>query len=68
MVSKPQILLLDEPTSALDPASAQRVLDCLTTLNHQDKLTVIMVNHHPQQLRQFAQRIIRLESGRLING
>ena len=66
-VLKPKILLLDEPTSALDPASAQRVLDGLTTLNHQDKLTVIMVNHHPQQLRQFAQQIIRLESGRLIN-
>jgi D-methionine transport system ATP-binding protein len=63
---KPQILLLDEPTSALDPASAHRVLDCLTTLNHRDQLTVVMVNHHPQQLRQFAQRIIRLESGRLI--
>ena len=64
-ILKPKILLLDEPTSALDPQLAQRVMDCLTRLNHQDKLTVIMVNHHPHHLRQFAQRIIRLESGQL---
>ncbi|MEB3161258.1 MAG: ATP-binding cassette domain-containing protein [Synechocystis sp.] len=65
-ILKPNILLLDEPTSALDPESAQRVLDGLTTLNQQGTLTVIMVNHHPQQLRQFAQRVIYLESGRLM--
>jgi D-methionine transport system ATP-binding protein len=65
-IVQPRVLLLDEPTSALDPESAQRVLDCLTTLNHRDKLTVIMVNHHPDHLRQFAHRIIRLESGRVM--
>ncbi|MEB3227550.1 MAG: ATP-binding cassette domain-containing protein [Synechocystis sp.] len=65
-IVQPQILLLDEPTSALDPDAAQRVLACLTTLNHRDQLTVIMVNHHAEQLRQFAHRIIRLESGRLM--
>jgi D-methionine transport system ATP-binding protein len=64
-IVKPRILLLDEPTAALDPPLAQQVIDNLITLNHQDQLTVIMVNHHPQQLRHFAQRIIRLEAGQL---
>jgi ABC-type methionine transport system ATPase subunit len=64
-ILKPRILLLDEPTAALDPPLAQQVLDNLIILNHQEQLTVVMVNHHPQQLRHFAQRIIQLEAGQL---
>jgi D-methionine transport system ATP-binding protein len=64
-ILKPRILLLDEPTAALDPPLAQQVLDNLIILNHQEQLTVVMVNHHPQQLRHFAQRIIQLEAGKL---
>jgi len=64
-IVQPKILLLDEPTAALDPPLAQQILATLRQLNEQNRLTLVMVNHHPQQLRHFAQRIIRLESGQL---
>jgi len=45
LVRQPRLLLLDEPTSALDPAAEEGVLQLLTRLNAQDRLTLLFVTH-----------------------
>jgi D-methionine transport system ATP-binding protein len=62
----PRILLLDESTAALDPALAQKVLQQLKLLNEETGTTIIMVNHNPEYLEVFAERIICLEAGQLV--
>src|SRR5258708_36371478 len=47
LVSRPLVLLADEPTGNLDSATAKDVLDLLTALVAQEKLTLVMVTHDP---------------------
>lgn len=61
----PRILLLDEPTAALDPALARKVLKKLKLLNEENGTTIIMVNHTPEYLEAFVERIVCLEGGQL---
>lgn len=61
----PRILLLDEPTAALDPALAQRVLTQLKLINQENGTTMVMVNHTPEYLENFCQRIFTLCQGEL---
>ncbi|AIE72649.1 MULTISPECIES: ATP-binding cassette domain-containing protein [unclassified Synechocystis] len=65
MMLSPRVLLLDEPTSALDPALAQRVLAQLKLINRENGTTMVMVNHTPEYLEDFCQRIFTLCEGEL---
>lgn len=66
IVSRPPIILADEPTGNLDRRTGAEVMKLLTTLNHQG-ITVIMVTHS-NEYAHYAQRLIRLSDGRLVNG
>lgn len=65
LVMKPQLLLLDEPTSALDSDRAQQLMETLINLNQTDKTTIIMVNHQQALVKDFAQRVLRLQGGQI---
>lgn len=67
LILNPSILLLDEPTSALDIGLANQLLDKLNSLCASDGLTVMMVNHQLSWIRQFANKIIYLQSGKIID-
>ncbi|MDR1384913.1 MAG: ABC transporter ATP-binding protein [Planctomycetaceae bacterium] len=62
LISDPQILLADEPTGNLDLNSAREVLQLLRELNHEKKVTVVMVTHD-LSIAQQADRVIRLIDG-----
>ena len=62
----PTILLADEPTGNLDSETGQRVLDLLLTLNRQEGTTLVLVTHDPA-LSRLADRIIRLQDGRIVD-
>jgi putative ABC transport system ATP-binding protein len=62
---RPPVLLADEPTGNLDSANGQHVLNLLLTLNAQEGTTLVLVTHD-QELAAHAQRIIRLEDGRVV--
>jgi putative ABC transport system ATP-binding protein len=66
IVNRPPIILADEPTGNLDRRTGAEVMKLLTTLNHEG-ITVIMVTHSTEYA-DYAQRLIRLSDGRLVNG
>ncbi|MDY6782822.1 MAG: ATP-binding cassette domain-containing protein [Cyanobacteriota bacterium] len=66
LVMEPKILLLDEPTSALDIGTATRVLQGLHDESDRIPTAILMVNHHLEQLESWCDRVLYLESGRLL--
>lgn len=65
VVTDPTILLADEPTGDLDRDSADQVLELLGRLNSELGKTILMVTHDPHAA-ESAQRVVRLDKGRLI--
>ena len=64
LARRPRVLLLDEPTAALDPDAVARV-ETLLRARLADGMAVLLVTHAGEQARRLAQRIFRLEQGRL---
>ena len=64
--NNPPIILADEPTGNLDPQSSQQVMDLLLSLNRHFNTTIVIVTHNPE-IAQRANRIIRIESGQIVN-
>ena len=58
-------MLADEPTGNLDDTSATLVLDLLASLPAEHECTLIVVTHN-QSVASRADRVVRIESGRLI--
>ncbi|GAP42312.1 ABC-type lipoprotein export system, ATPase component [Lentimicrobium saccharophilum] len=65
VVANPHLILADEPTGNLDSAHGEEVMNLLASLN-QNGTTIIMVTHS-QRDAEYAQRIIRLFDGQVIN-
>jgi putative ABC transport system ATP-binding protein len=64
LVNDPKILLCDEPTGNLDRKTGFQIMDILCDLQKKGK-TVILVTHDPK-IAEYAQRIIRLDDGRIV--
>ncbi len=64
LARRPRVLLLDEPTAALDPDAVARV-ETLLRARLADGMALLIVTHAGEQARRLAQRIFRLEQGRL---
>lgn len=65
LASKPAIILADEPTGNLDTKTGLDVLGLLKTTCHKYNQTLIMITHN-QDIAQTADRIIRIEDGRIV--
>ena len=61
----PDVLLLDEPTSALDPEMVQDVLSVIKSFVHTG-ITIIMATHEMNFAKNFADRIIFLSDGKIV--
>jgi putative ABC transport system ATP-binding protein len=64
LVNNPTIILADEPTGSLDTRTSVEVMGILQRLNHERKLTIIIVTHEPE-VAQYADRIILFRDGRI---
>lgn len=62
----PEILFLDEPTSGLDPQSAENFDRLIIRLRDEFKLTIIMVTHDLDSIKDATDRFILLDSGKII--
>lgn len=59
------IILADEPTGALDSKTAKEIMNLLTDLNRHG--TTVIVITHDMTVAQYAQRIIEIKDGRIVN-
>lgn len=64
LLGKPAILLADEPTGNLDVKSGQNVLGLLKMSVETYRQTLIMITHN-LEIAQMADRVLRMEDGRL---
>ncbi|MDE7309136.1 MAG: ABC transporter ATP-binding protein [Lachnospiraceae bacterium] len=64
LASKPAIILADEPTGNLDSKSSSDVLGLLKMTSEKYHQTLVMITHN-EQIAQMADRIIRIEDGRI---
>ncbi|OYU40783.1 MAG: methionine ABC transporter ATP-binding protein [Pseudorhodobacter sp. PARRP1] len=62
----PVLLLSDEATSALDPETTGAILDLLARVNRDLGLTVLMITHEIEVVRQIAHRVVVLDGGRVV--
>lgn len=65
-MEKPKLLLLDEHTAALDPKTASKVLEITDRVVAESKLTTLMVTHNMKDAIVHGNRLIMLNSGRII--
>jgi D-methionine transport system ATP-binding protein len=62
----PDILLSDEATSALDPNTTTSILNLLKEINEKLNITIILVTHEMEVVKQIAQKALLLEHGNII--
>lgn len=67
LTAKPAILLADEPTGNLDSRTSQDVMGLLKTTSTKFAQTIVMITHN-EEIAQLADRIIRIEDGRIVTG
>lgn len=64
IVTDPGVLLADEPTGNLDTRTSGEIMDLVTSLNRDQRITVVMVTHETD-IAAYARRIIRFVDGRI---
>ena len=65
LAAAPAIILADEPTGNLDSRTSQDVLSLLKVTSQKFTQTIVMITHH-EEIAQTADRIIRIEDGRIV--
>ena len=66
LANDPEILISDESTSALDPKTTKQILSLLQDLNKKLGLTVVMITHEMQIVKDICHRVAVMQNGRLI--
>lgn len=67
LITKPAIILADEPTGNLDSRTSADVMGLLKRTSYQFHQTIVMITHN-SEIAQLADRIVRIEDGRIVNG
>ena len=65
LITKPKLILADEPTGNLDSRTSQDVLSLLKVTSQKFAQTIVMITHN-EEIAQTADRIIRIEDGRIV--
>ncbi len=65
LVTNPAILLADEPTGNLDSGSSAEIMRLLSSLNVEQRRTVVLITHE-QDIARFAKRVVELRDGRIV--
>lgn len=68
LANRPKVLLADEPTGNLDSTRSHELLALLREMVNSDALTILMVTHDHELATSFADRIILMKDGRVVNG
>ena len=65
LAAKPAIILADEPTGNLDSRTSLDVMGLIKVTSERFKQTIVMITHN-EEIAQMADRIIRIEDGRIV--
>ena len=63
LATNPGLLLADEATSALDPDTSREVLELLARVNREFGVTILLITHEMDVVREIAQRVTVMDSG-----
>ena len=66
LASQPKVLLSDEATSALDPETTRSILALLRKINREMGLTVVLITHQMQVIKDVADRVAVIDGGRIV--
>lgn len=66
LANDPEILLCDEATSALDPQTTEEVLDLLQEINEKLHLTIVLITHEMDVVRQICNKVAVMETGKVV--
>jgi energy-coupling factor transport system ATP-binding protein len=63
---KPEVLILDEPTAGLDPKAHRDILKMIENIHEHEKNITILVTHKMDDVARLADKVLVMESGRLV--
>ena len=66
LACQPKLLLADEPTTALDVSLRAQILGLLADLQQQNGMAVLLITHDLNLVRKFAERVIVMENGHIV--
>lgn len=66
LAMRPEVLILDEPTAGLDPRGRDEILDEISALHREKKMTIILVSHSMEDIARYADRIMVMNHGEKI--
>lgn len=66
LANDPHILLCDEATSALDPTTTRSILKLLKKLNKQLGLTIVIITHQMEVIKEICDKVAVMENGRIV--
>ncbi len=68
LATRPEVLVLDEPTAGVDAAATHALLEFISQIHEERKLTILLVTHDLPLVRKHAQQVIWLHQGRVLHG
>ena len=68
LAAKPDVLVLDEPTAGVDVAATHSLLEFISQIHEERKLTILLVTHDLPLVRKHAQQVIWLHQGKILHG
>jgi len=66
LANDPEILISDEATSALDPKTTNQILSLLKKLNEKLGLTIVLITHEMQAVKEIANKVAVMQNGEII--
>jgi D-methionine transport system ATP-binding protein len=66
LANDPKVLLCDEATSALDPQTTSSILELLKDINHKLNLTIILITHEMNVIREICDTVAVMENGQVV--
>ncbi|MCI8861582.1 MAG: energy-coupling factor transporter ATPase [Lachnospiraceae bacterium] len=66
LAMEPEILVLDEPTAGLDPKGRDEILDQISLLHQEKKITIVLVSHSMEDVAKYVERIVVMNQGEVL--
>jgi branched-chain amino acid transport system ATP-binding protein len=65
LLTRPKLLMLDEPSLGLAPRIVQQIFEIITQLNHEEKMTILLVEQNARMALKISHRAYVLETGKI---